>query len=216
MPGEVSLAHRGVLFLDELPEFATNVLQSLRQPLEEKEVRLVRVDGVYAFPCDFQLVAAANPCPCGHLGDPGHICTCSPSRVSTYQARIGGPLMDRIDVVVEVARPAPERIIQGDIGMSSEGMARAVMEARERATFRESRLTEQALLRARRGAVASLGFTPKARSTLEKMAGTLVLGGRGLSRVALVSRTIADLEGHDKVTPEDVVEACGFRQRNRQ
>ena len=215
LPGEVSLAHRGVLFLDELPEFATNVLQALRQPLEEKEVRLVRVDGVYAFPCNFQLVAAANPCPCGHLGDPGHVCTCAPSRVSNYQARIGGPLMDRIDVVVEVARPSPERIIQGQIGMSSAQMAEAVLGARERAGFRESRLGEQALNQARRGSVLSLGFSPKARSTLEKMAGSLLLGGRGLSRVALVSRTIADLEGHDRVMPADVMEACGFRQRNK-
>lgn len=216
LPGEVSLAHRGVLFLDELPEFATNVLQSLRQPLEEKEVRLVRVDGVYAFPCNFQLVAAANPCPCGHLGDPGHICTCSPGRVNSYQSRIGGPLMDRIDVVVEVARPSPERIIKGEIGMSSEQMAASVLAARERASFRESRLGEQALNRARRGAVANLAFGPKARSALEKMAASLMLGGRGLSRVALVSRTIADLEGHDRVTSDDVMEACGFRQRNKQ
>ena len=124
--------------------------------------------------------------------------------------------MDRIDVVVEVARPSPERIIQGEAGMSSAQMLDAVLGARERASWRESRLSEQNLVKARRGAVAALGFSPKARNTLEKMAGSLVLGGRGLSRVALVSRTIADLEGHDKITADDVMEACGFRQRNRQ
>lgn len=216
MPGEISLAHRGVLFLDELPEFATNVLQSLRQPLEEKEVRIVRVDGIYSFPCDFQLVAAANPCPCGHLGDPGHVCTCTPARVSAYQARIGGPLMDRIDVVVEVARPSPERIIQGQLGMSSAQMSESVMMARERSSFRLSKLADDARKRAQLGQVAFLDFSPKALATLETMAGNLLLGGRGLSRVALVSRTVADLGAHDKVLPEDVVEACGFRQRNKQ
>ena len=215
LPGEVSLAHRGVLFLDELPEFATNVLQSLRQPLEEKEVRLVRVEGVYTFPCDFQLVAAANPCPCGHLGDSGHVCTCTPGRISTYQSRIGGPLMDRIDVVVEVARPSPDRIIQGQAGMTSAQMAALVYEARERAAFREQSLSETELARAHLGNVGNLAFSAKATNTLEKMAGSLVLGGRGLSRVALVSRTIADIEKHDKVLADDVMEACAFRQRNR-
>lgn len=216
MPGEISLAHRGVLFLDELPEFATNVLQSLRQPLEEKEVRLVRVDGVYSFPCDFQLVAAANPCPCGHLGDPGHVCTCTPARVNTYQSRIGGPLMDRIDVVVEVARPSPERIIEGRQGLSSAQMAQSVSAARERASFRVSKLSDEDRQRAHLGQVSCLAFTPKATRMLEQMASSLVLGGRGLSRVALVARTVADLGGHDKVLPEDVIEACGFRQRNKQ
>ena len=216
MPGEISLAHRGVLFLDELPEFATNVLQALRQPLEEKEVRLVRVDGVYSFPCDFQLVAAANPCPCGHLGDPGHVCTCSPARVNTYQSRIGGPLMDRIDVVVEVARPSPERIIHGQRGMSSAQMAKDVLEARDRASFRMAKLDEDERQRAGLGQVSSLAFSAKAINMLEQMAGRLVLGGRGLSRVALVARTVADLESHDMVLPEDVIEACGFRQRSKQ
>ena len=105
LPGEISLAHEGVLFLDELPEFSRGTLQALRQPMEDHVVRIARVDGVYRFPCDFQLVAAANPCPCGHLGDPGHDCTCTQPRIAAYQARIGGPLMDRIDVVVDV--PAP-------------------------------------------------------------------------------------------------------------
>ncbi len=94
LPGEISLAHEGVLFLDELPEFSRGTLQALRQPMEDHVVRIARVDGVYRFPCDFQLVAAANPCPCGHLGDPGHDCTCTQPRIAAYQARIGGPLMD--------------------------------------------------------------------------------------------------------------------------
>ena len=129
LPGEISLADKGVLFLDELPEFANNVLQSLRQPMEDREVRIVRVDGVYTFPCDFQLVAAANPCPCGHLGDPGYQCTCAPSRIQSYQAKIGGPLMDRIDVVCDVARPSSDKVIKGRVGLGTAEMALMVTEA---------------------------------------------------------------------------------------
>ena len=123
--------------------------------------------------------------------------------------------MDRIDVVVEVARPSPDRIIQGQPGMTSAQMAALVCEARERAAFREQSLSETELARARLGNVSNLSFSPKATNTLEKMAGSLMLGGRGLSRVAMVSRTIADIEKHDKVQADDVMEACAFRQRNR-
>ena len=121
-PGEISLAHRGVLFLDELPEFSTNVLQSLRQPMEDGVVRLVRVDGTYRFPCEFQLIAASNPCPCGYLGDPGHGCSCSPARIQCYQSKIGGPLMDRIDIHVSVQRPQSDLVIEGVAGMDSKTM----------------------------------------------------------------------------------------------
>lgn len=202
LPGEVSLAHRGVLFLDELPEFASNALQALRQPIEESEVRLVRADGVYAFPCRFQLVAAANPCPCGHLGDPGRACTCTPARVQAYQAKMGGPLMDRIDVVVQVARPSSERLIRGQCGMGSAEMRDRVAAARERAAARGP---------ARGPGLEGLRFEPRALATLQGMAERLVFGGRAVRRVATVARTVADLEGHDLVHPDDVMEACAFR-----
>ncbi|WP_058270332.1 YifB family Mg chelatase-like AAA ATPase [Olsenella massiliensis] len=119
IPGEISLAHHGVLFLDELPEFATNVLQALRQPMEDRCVRLVRVDGLYSFPCDFQLVAAANPCPCGHLGDPARSCSCAPGRVQAYQGRIGGPPLDRIDLHLDVRRPPSQLVVKGVRGVGS-------------------------------------------------------------------------------------------------
>ena len=208
LPGEVSLADKGVLFLDELPEFARNALQALRQPLEDREVRIVRVDGVYSFPCDFQLVAAANPCPCGHLGDPGHECTCAPARVATYQSRIGGPLMDRIDVVVDVARPSTEKVIRGQHGMGSEEMAALVSSAREFAGWREGRHPSEGL-----DPVAAARLDAGASSTFERLAESLSLGGRAIVRVARVARTIADLARHDRVTAEDVVEAVGFRPR---
>ena len=207
-PGEISLAHQGVLFLDELPEFARSALQALRQPLEDHVVRIVRVDGVYTFPCDFQLVAAANPCPCGHLGDPGHECTCPPARISAYQARIGGPLMDRIDVVVDVARPQTAKVIRGHEGMGSREMRELVLGAREFRSWRETRAPVA------RDPVASANLDLRALGTFERLADQLALGGRAIVRVARVARTIADLEGRERVCEEDVVEALGFRARS--
>lgn len=210
-PGEASLAHCGVLFLDELPEFGPSVLQTLRQPLEEHEVRLVRVDGTYIFPSDFMLVAAANPCPCGYLGDPDHPCTCNASRIQAYQARIGGPLMDRIDVVVDVARPSSARIIAGNRGMSSEQMAAMVAEAREYASWRRAREDCDKPDRAR--SVPELHLDAPARSTLEGVAERLGLGGRNIVRIARVARTIADLASKQEVNKDHVMEACAFRTR---
>ena len=213
MPGEVSLAHGGVLFLDELPEFATNALQSLRQPLEDHEVRIVRVDGVYVFPCDFQLVAAANPCPCGHLGDDAHECTCAPARVAAYQGRIGGPLMDRIDVVVDVHRPASTDVIRGSEGAGSAEMLDQVMAAREFSAWREAR--DKARLGSGLRGVSRLGFEPSARAFFEVSAERLALGGRAIARVGRVARTIADMGGHELVSRDDVGEALQYRSRRQ-
>lgn len=213
MPGEVSLAHGGVLFLDELPEFATNALQSLRQPLEDHEVRIVRVDGVYVFPCDFQLVAAANPCPCGHLGDDAHECTCAPARVAAYQGRIGGPLMDRIDVVVDVHRPASTDVIRGSEGAGSAEMLDQVMAAREFSAWREAR--DEARLDSGLRGVSRLGFEPSARAFFEVSAERLALGGRAIARVGRVARTIADMGGHELVSRDDVGEALQYRSRRQ-
>ena len=213
MPGEVSLAHGGVLFLDELPEFATNALQSLRQPLEDHEVRIVRVDGVYVFPCDFQLVAAANPCPCGHLGDYAHECTCPPARVAAYQGRIGGPLLDRIDVVVDVHRPASTDVIRGSEGAGSSEMLEQVLAARDFASWREAR--DDARFGSGVRGVARLGFEPSARTFFEDSAERLALGGRAIARVGRVARTIADMGGHELVSRDDVGEALQYRSRRQ-
>jgi magnesium chelatase family protein len=208
-PGELSLAHRGVLFLDELPEFAMNVLQSLRQPLEDHEVKIERVEGSYRFPCDFQLIAAANPCPCGHLGDIGHPCTCPSSAVERYQGRIGGPLMDRIDILVDVARPSSDRVIRGQTGMATEEMRRQVVEGRAFAR-------ERCLGRRRMHGSSPVdvnAFSPSAAESFESSARNLMLGGRAIDRVARVARTIADLAGHAEVMPEDVSESLIYRTR---
>lgn len=209
-PGEISLAHKGVLFLDELPEFGPSVLQALRQPMEEREVRIVRVDGTYIFPCDFMLVAAANPCPCGYLGDPDHHCTCSASRIQTYQSRIGGPLMDRIDVLVDVARPDSSRIISGEEGLSSEQMAEQVAVARGFASWRRERSDDKP---DRTRNVPELGLDAQARASLEGVANRLGLGGRNIVRIARVARTIADLAESEEVKRDHVMEACAYRTR---
>jgi magnesium chelatase family protein len=205
-PGEVSLAHRGVLFLDELPEFANNVLQSLRQPMEDGCVCLSRAEGKYVFPCDFMLVTAANPCPCGHLGDPGHPCTCAPARVESYQARMGGPLANRIDMHIDVARPASSKVIEGGSGMSSKEMSELVLAGREFAAHRKKGSV------GRTRSVAE-SMEPAARQAFETIASRLSMGGRAIARVSRVARTIADIEHHDLITRDDIVEACSYRGR---
>ncbi len=208
LPGELSLANKGVLFLDEIPEFASNVLQSMRQPLEEHVVRLVRAAGIYVFPCDFQLIAAANPCPCGHLGDPGHPCTCSAAKVTSYQNKLGGPLMDRIDVVCDVARPSEKRVIRGGAGMSSLEMRDLVESARSFSHWREQRPTKSP-------GPGGVCFSEGATDLFEEYAGRLKLGGRAIVRISRVSRTVADLAEHELVEEQDVVEALGFRSRSQ-
>lgn len=207
-PGEVSLAHNGVLFLDELPEFAPSVLQSLRQPIEEHVVRLVRADGIYTFPCLFQMVAAANPCPCGHLGDVGHPCTCSVAAVQQYQQRIGGPLMDRIDLRVDVARPQSSKVIHGDEGLSSEQMRGHVLDARAFRSWRLARDGEDA------DEPIGACFDVAALTVFEGTAERLALGGRAIARLARVARTVADLAEHERVQKDDVLEALAFRSRD--
>lgn len=207
-PGEVSLAHHGVLFLDELPEFAPSVLQSLRQPMEDGEIRLVRADGTYSFPSRFQLLAAANPCPCGHYGDRGHVCRCSPAQIARYQARVGGALMDRIDVFIDVMRPAASSVIRGSGGMGSAEMRERVMIGREFASWRSSKLGREKF-----GSIDECGLSDKAQSLLELMSERLSLGGRAIARTARVSRTIADLAEREMVGPDDIAEACAYRSR---
>jgi magnesium chelatase family protein len=210
LPGEISLAHAGVLFLDELPEFATNVLQALRQPFEQHEVRLVRVDGVYTFPCDFTFIAAANPCPCGHLGDDGRECRCSQTTIDNYQARIGGPLMDRIDMHIFVARPSSQKVIGGSSGLTSADMREAVAQGREFASWRRARDGDFPDGGAE---VRRQNLDTAASSMLETLAKRFSMGGRAIVRVANVARTIADLAERELVTVDDVRESCSYRDR---
>lgn len=207
-PGEMSLAHNGVLFLDEFAEFAPSVLQALRQPLEDGTVTLVRAEGRIAYPCRFSLVAAMNPCSCGYLGDPHRSCTCLPSSIDRYRGRIGGPLFDRLDIRVRVNRVDSGCLLDATPGESSASVRRRVVAGREfsvQARRAPTRVLSGAAL------IAACSLTTDARSTLDRMAGAGLLSGRGLTRVLRVARTIADLETRSRVNREHLVEAIGYR-----
>jgi magnesium chelatase family protein len=209
-PGEVSLAHNGVLFLDEMPEFGPSVLQSLRQPMEDGVVTLVRADGRLRFPARFALVGAANPCPCGFFGDPDRRCSCPAPVVARYQSRIGGPLMDRIDIVCDVGRVAPELLVDAAVGQSSAEMRRTTLAARKRARA-AGRPHSSALSASELHSACAL--SPSARSTLALVGRAHQLSGRGVTRLLRVARTIADLEGAKIVAEEHIASALGFRAR---
>lgn len=207
-PGEVSLAHNGVLFLDEMPEFGPAALQSLRQPMEDGQVTLVRADGRVVYPAAFTLVGAANPCPCGFRGDPDRRCTCPQGHMERYRARIGGPLMDRIDLVCEVWRPAPGLLVRGRRAESSGSLRAKVDAAQERITRRgagpTASLSGVALLRA-------CAMPDRVLRDLEMIAQHHHLSGRGITRLLRVARTLADLEDSDRVRTDDLAEAVGYR-----
>ncbi len=203
-PGEISLAHNGVLCLDELPEFNNSVLQGLRQPLEEGCVRIIRVEGIYQFPARFMLIAAANPCPCGNLGDPVHRCSCSAQALARYQAKLTGPLIDRIDLQVYVGRPDPSRLLEGRKGASSKELAQDVLAGRCFAQRRAQQgiVGEEKIL---------CTFDLRAKSLLETVARQYGLGGRATFCIARVARTIADIDSRDCVNEDDVSEAVFYR-----
>jgi magnesium chelatase family protein len=206
-PGEISLAHRGVLFLDELYEFPRTHLEALRQPLEEGSVTVVRSRGAVNFPADFMLVAAANPCPCGHLGDERG-CSCDPRRLELYQGRLSGPLRDRIDLVVGVPRQRFGDLFEAAAGESSVTVRERVQAARARQSQRGAQLN--AGLSAK--AIVSLArSTAPARRLLARSGERLHLSARGFFRVLRVARTIADLSGEDQVGEDAIAEALHYR-----
>lgn len=208
-PGEISLAHGGTFFLDELGEFSLEVVEALRQPLEDGVVRVVRAQHRVEFPADFVLVAAMNPCPCGEGSRPGS-CRCSPAALARYSRRVSSPLLDRFDLTIEVDRPEPEQLLDTTLGEGSEAVAERVLAARERAAARGVRVN--AALRGaelRRWAPLTDAATDKLDTELRR--GRLT--GRGLDRVCRVALTIADLTGIDApLTGELVAEALTFRR----
>jgi magnesium chelatase family protein len=208
-PGEASLSHNGVLFLDEMPEFGPAALQCLRQPLEDKLITLVRVDGRISYPARFTLVGAANPCPCGFLGDSARRCTCAPGVIERYSARIGGPLMDRIDIVCEVARPDPKALLAMPEGASSGTLRERVLAAREFSIDRgagvASDLTGAHLL-------AACALDGRSTEFLECAARAQHLSGRGVTRLLRVARTLADMEERARVLVDDLAEALSYRR----
>ncbi|MDR7556699.1 MAG: YifB family Mg chelatase-like AAA ATPase [Armatimonadota bacterium] len=208
-PGEVTLAHHGVLFLDELPEFRHDALEVLRQPLEEGVITVARVHGVVRFPARFMLVAAMNPCPCGFRGDPQRPCRCTPAQVRRYLARLSGPLLDRIDMHVEVPRPPTDAVLAGKPGEGSAAVRARVVAARARAQDRRRQgIGDGALPEAGPMAAEALAF-------VRQCADRLLLGGRATRRLLRVARAIADLEGAAAVQVGHVAEAARYRVFDR-
>jgi magnesium chelatase family protein len=216
-PGEISLAHRGVLFLDELTEFKRDVLEFLRQPLEDGYVTISRTKQSVMFPAQFTLVASTNPCPCGYYGDTIQQCTCSPRQREQYWAKLSGPLMDRIDLQVAVNRLKPEEITQQPTGEASLSVAERVQQARLRAAHRfnsESNLRCNAQMQSRH-LQKWCKLDDSSRNLLEAAIRKLGLSARASDRILKVGRTIADLAGDDELKTNHVAEAIQYRTIDR-
>lgn len=211
-PGEISLAHHGVLFLDEMPEFDRRVLEVLRQPLEDGHVTIARAARTTVFPARFVLVAAMNPCPCGFLGDQRRPCRCTPMQVAKYRGRLSGPLRDRIDLIVDVPAVPVSALADGPPGESSETVRTRVCAARERqhARYGPEGPRTNAALRGRRAAAACRPDA-EGRDLLRRAVEQLGLSARGYDRVLKVARTIADLAGDARVGGDHVAEALQYR-----
>ncbi len=206
-PGEVSLAHRGVLFLDELPEFPRPALEALRGPMESGRTTVARAMAHVTYPARFQMIAAMNPCRCGHLGDAARECGRAPRCGEDYQGRISGPLLDRIDLSVSVQPVAPAELSRAPTGETSQVIAARVAEARARQRARAGELNNA------EADVAGFVLAPEARSLAAQAAEKLRLSPRGYARTLRVARSIADLAGSDPIRRQDVAEALAFRHR---
>ncbi|MBQ2730758.1 MAG: YifB family Mg chelatase-like AAA ATPase [Clostridia bacterium] len=215
-PGEISLASGGVLFLDELPEFDKRALQILRQPMEEHTVTVTRVGGKLTFPADFMLVCAMNPCPCGYYGSPDHVCTCTPAAIERYQAKISGPLLDRIDLQIEVPAVTFGEITAGRDAMTSESVRKRVNAARKFAARRLKSVGATSNGRLTGEETKQLCvYTDEAREILSQAFERLGLSARGYDRILRVARTIADLEESELIEAPHILEAIQLRALDR-
>ena len=216
-PGEVSLAHHGVLFLDEFPEFARATLEMIRQPLEDGCVTIPRVHSTLRFPAQIMLVAAMNPCPCGYYTDPKRRCTCTPNAIERYVGRVSGPLIDRIDIHVEVP-PVPWRQLRSEHdGLSSADMRQQVEAARsvQRRRFAAAGDTTTNATMTSRQVRAHCGLDDPGETLLKQAMTELGLSARAHDKVLRIARTIADIEGEESIRPHHLAEAIQYRRLDR-
>jgi magnesium chelatase family protein len=215
-PGELSLAHNGILFLDELPEFHRDVLEVMRQPLEDSTVTISRVNATLTYPCNIMLIASMNPCKCGYYGDPRRKCTCSPSQISSYRSRVSGPLLDRIDIQAEVAAVDYDKLSSATKGEPSAEIKKRVDRARQiqlerykgTGIYSNSQLAPGML-----DEYCALGEAEN--KILKKAFDVLCLSPRAHSRILKVARTIADLEGNENISAGNIAEAISYRNLDR-
>lgn len=216
-PGEISLAHNGVLFCDELPEFSRSVLEVLRQPLEDRRITISRVKYSIDYPCSFMFVASMNPCPCGYYGDPTHNCVCTPGQIQRYMNKISGPLLDRIDLQIELQNVPFAQLSTMKPGEPSEKIRERVIKARQIQEIRfkdfkgihcNAQMTERMLHQFSEPDAASMDML---RMAMER----LKLSARAYSRILKVARTIADLDNSEKVQSQHIAEAIGYRNLDR-
>lgn len=223
LPGEVSLAHNGVLFLDELPEFNKTTLEVLRQPLEDRKITISRARYTVEYPCSFMFVASMNPCPCGYYGDPTHHCVCTPGQIGRYLSKISGPLLDRIDLHVEVPVVPFKQLSQMQPGESSAAIRERVIKARQIQEQRFSSLPQQGgqgrvYCNAQMSERMLHEFAEPDSTSLDMLRTAmerLSLSARAYSRILKVARTIADLEGLERIQSHHIAEAIGYRSLDR-
>ena len=217
LPGEVSLVHNGVLFLDELTEFTKSTLEVLRQPLEDRKITISRVKYTVEYPCSFMFVASMNPCPCGYYGDPTHHCMCTPGQISRYLSKISGPMLDRIDIHVEVPVVPFQQLSQMKSGESSEQIRERVIKARKiqeerfstsKGVYCNAQMTERMIHKYAEPDEQSLEML---RLAMERLS----LSARAYNRILKVARTIADLEGSENIQSHHIAEAIGYRSLDR-
>jgi magnesium chelatase family protein len=215
-PGEISLAHNGVLFLDELPEFRRDVMEALRAPLEDATVTVSRVAGTLTYPCSFTLIGAMNPCPCGFFGHPTKRCTCTPNAVSKYLGKISGPMLDRLDIHVEVPPVKYEELG----GEGSEETSAQIKKRVDRARAIQNKRYENENITCNARLTPALlkkycVMTAEAESALKAAFESMGLSGRAYDRLLKVSRTLADLEGAEKIDFSHIAQAIQFRSLDR-
>jgi len=217
MPGEISLAHNGVLFLDELPEFKRHALEVLRQPMEDRQVCISRASGSLTFPTSFMLVAAMNPCPCGYRTDPKRECTCTPPQIKKYVSRISGPMMDRIDLHIQVPAVEYKDLSSDTVGEPSAVIRERVQQARARQLqrFQTTRIFANAAMSSKQ-IKTHCPLDAASQKIMATAIDKMGMSARAHDRILKVARTIADLAGADALAAEHIAEAIQYRSLDKE